>query len=71
MVDDTVRSGGASFDKYSRRTPLGRLAEVDEIANAVLFLASDRATFVTGQNLRIDGGWVPWSNLRCVGFRET
>jgi len=38
------------------RTPLGRLAEIQDIANAVLFLASDEAAFITGQVLRVDGG---------------
>ncbi len=40
------------------KTPLGRLAEVRDIANAVLFLASDEAEFITGQVLRVDGGLV-------------
>jgi 3-oxoacyl-[acyl-carrier protein] reductase len=40
------------------RTPLGRLAEIKDIANAVLFLASDEAEFITGQVLRVDGGLV-------------
>jgi 3-oxoacyl-[acyl-carrier protein] reductase len=40
------------------RTPLGRLAEIQDIANAVLFLASDESSFVTGQVLRVDGGLV-------------
>jgi 3-oxoacyl-[acyl-carrier protein] reductase len=40
------------------RTPLGRLAEIRDIANAVLFLASDEAEFITGQVLRVDGGLV-------------
>ncbi|MEV4344563.1 SDR family oxidoreductase [Actinoplanes sp. NPDC049596] len=39
-----------------RRTPLGRLGSVDEIADAVLFLASPRAGFITGQTLIADGG---------------
>lgn len=40
------------------KTPLGRLAEPSDIANAVLFLASDEACFITGQVLRVDGGLV-------------
>jgi len=38
------------------RTPLGRLAEIQDIANAVLFLASEESAFITGQVLRVDGG---------------
>ncbi len=40
------------------KTPLGRLAEAEDIAEGVLFLASDRASFITGQTLKIDGGLV-------------
>ena len=39
------------------QTPMGRIAEADEIANAVVFLAADTSKFVTGISLRVDGGY--------------
>jgi 3-oxoacyl-[acyl-carrier protein] reductase len=40
------------------RTPLGRMGQPRDIANAYLFLASDEASFITGDVLRVDGGIV-------------
>jgi NAD(P)-dependent dehydrogenase (short-subunit alcohol dehydrogenase family) len=42
------------------RIPLGRLGTVDEVANAVVFLASPAAGLVTGSSLLVDGGWTAW-----------
>ena len=39
-------------------TPLGRLVEPEEVAAAILFLASDAAGMITGHTLPVDGGWV-------------
>lgn len=51
--------GGARDDQFQKTLdahPMGRIATPDEVANAVLFLASDEASFITGASLAVDGG---------------
>jgi meso-butanediol dehydrogenase / (S,S)-butanediol dehydrogenase / diacetyl reductase len=55
-VQRLVSEAGESLDDLRARQPMGRLGEPGEIAEAVLYLASDAAAFVTGSVLTIDGG---------------
>jgi len=42
--------------KFTRDVPMGRLVETKEVADAILFLASDDAAFIVGEDIKVDGG---------------
>jgi NAD(P)-dependent dehydrogenase (short-subunit alcohol dehydrogenase family) len=58
LVIDLVAKGALNMQDIEARTPMGRAARAEEIAEVIAFLASDRASFSTGATLPVDGGWL-------------
>lgn len=56
----TMKADEARFADTMRRTPMGRLAETEELAGPIIFLASECSNFITGHVLYVDGGFTAW-----------
>ena len=60
MTQRNIAAGNVSESQINARIPLGRLAQPVDVADAVSFLLSDQAGFITGQSLYVDGGWLAY-----------
>ena len=64
---NTVSHGGVQnnhnktfIKKYSYKVPMSRMANKEEIASVILFLSSKESSYITGQNIVVDGGYSIW-----------
>ena len=58
--DSTQKNNPGFPERLAAKTMLGRIGRREETAGAVVFLASDEASYVTAHTLRVDGGWTQW-----------
>jgi NAD(P)-dependent dehydrogenase (short-subunit alcohol dehydrogenase family) len=53
-------AAAAQAEQFTQMVPLGRYGQPEDVAGAAVFLASDLASYVTGESLVVDGGWTSW-----------
>ncbi|MCW5697416.1 MAG: SDR family oxidoreductase [Bauldia sp.] len=59
-LETTQRENPAFMDRLGEHNPMGRIGRPYEVKGAAVFLCSDAASYITGANLSIDGGWTAW-----------
>jgi gluconate 5-dehydrogenase len=57
---ETVQQNEVFVEQLKKKNPLGRIGKPDDLKGAFVYLASDASSFMTGQNMIIDGGWTAW-----------
>ena len=60
MTQRNIAAGNVNEAQIKARIPLGRLAQPNDVADAVAFLLSEQASFITGHSLYVDGGWLAY-----------
>jgi len=63
LVQGVIDKGMLPVDSIEKRTPQGRIGEVEDVLGAAVFLAGEEAAFVTGSILTVDGGWTAYGYL--------
>ena len=56
----TVQKDLDFINKLKKKTPLGRIGQPHELKGVIIFLASNASSYVTGENISVDGGWTAW-----------
>lgn len=57
---ETVQQNQEFIDRLSKKSPLGRIGKPEELKGIFTFLCSNQASYITGQNFVVDGGWTAW-----------
>lgn len=60
LVQQGIDQGIVTEQAYKSRIPMGRMGELNEVVEAVTFLASSEASFMTGEVMKVDGGWTAY-----------
>ncbi|MBA1143859.1 MULTISPECIES: SDR family oxidoreductase [Mesorhizobium] len=66
-IDQLARAGRIDLNLIARRIPMGRMGRPEEVADAVFFLASSDASYISGSTLYVDGGWTSFGDAGDTG----
>lgn len=68
IVVTGLNAGGSHLEPWRRATPLGRFGTMEEVASLVLFLVSDEAGYITGEDIAMDGGFLAAGSARRISL---